>query len=181
VEPTLQSTPYGAEVRGGRGGVGRSDCPTVASTALVRATDQVGDLRTRSATRGDPAVLPRQSNVEPQLGARGRRDRTTEALRAAIRDAVMRTGASATRGASIAADLLVHHCWSTNTCDTRSSQWRKWERFCEHDDLSVFPASEGDVLAYVGFLRLEGSVSAASLPHCRSACPRSRVTMRLQE
>jgi hypothetical protein len=46
----------------------------------------------------------------------------------------------------------------------RNSQGRKWAGFCEQDDRSAFPASEGGVLAYIGFLRLEGRVSAASLP-----------------
>jgi hypothetical protein len=76
----------------------------------------------------------------------------------------MRTGASATGGASAAADLLSRHCWSGNTRVTRSRQWRKWVGFCEQDERSVFPASEGDVLAYIAFLKLEGKMSAASLP-----------------
>jgi integrase len=72
----------------------------------------------------------------------------------------------------VAADLLSQQCWSGNTWATRSSQWRKWEGFCEQDERSIFPASEGDVLAYIGFLRLEGSVSAASLPQYLSAVSR---------
>ena len=72
----------------------------------------------------------------------------------------------------MAADLLSTHCWSENSWATRSSQWRKWVGFCEQDDRSIFPASEGDVLAYIGFLKLEGSVSAASLPQYLSAVSR---------
>jgi hypothetical protein len=72
----------------------------------------------------------------------------------------------------VAADLLSTHCWSENSWATRSSQWRKWVGFCEQDDRSIFPASEGDVLAYIGFLKLEGSVSAASLPQYLSAVSR---------
>jgi integrase len=72
----------------------------------------------------------------------------------------------------VAADLLSQHCWSDNTRSTRSSQWRKWVGFCEQDDRLIFPASEGDVLAYIGFLKLEGSVSAASLPRYLSAVSR---------
>jgi hypothetical protein len=73
----------------------------------------------------------------------------------------MRTGDSATGGASVAADLLSHNFWSYNTWATRSSQWRKWVEFYEQDERSVFPASEGDILAYIGFLKLKGRVSAA--------------------
>jgi integrase len=92
---------------------------------------------------------------------------------ATIRDAVLaRTGANATGGAGVVADLLSRHCWSDNTWATRSSQWRKWVGFCGQDDRNVFPASEGDVLAYVGFLKMEGSVSAASLPQYLSAVSR---------
>jgi hypothetical protein len=36
----------------------------------------------------------------------------------------------------------------------------------------TFPASEGDVLAYIGFLKLEGSVSSASLPQYLSTVSR---------
>jgi hypothetical protein len=48
----------------------------------------------------------------------------------------------------------------------------KWVGFCEQDEGSVFPASEGDVIAYIGFLKLEGRVSAASLPQYLSAVSR---------
>jgi site-specific recombinase XerD len=72
----------------------------------------------------------------------------------------------------VAADLLSQHCWSENTWATRSSQWRKWVGFCEQDERSIFPTSEGDILAYIGLLRLDGKVSAASLPQYLSAVSR---------
>jgi integrase len=72
----------------------------------------------------------------------------------------------------VAADLLSRHCWSGNTWATRSSQWRKWVGFCEQDDRNAFPATEGDVLAFVGFLKLEGKISSASLPQYLSAVSR---------
>jgi hypothetical protein len=113
------------------------------------------------------------TRAQPRLGARGRRDQTVESSGATICDAVLtRTGASTTGGAGVAADLLSQYCWSDNTWATRSSQWRKWVGFCEQDDRRIFPASEGDVFAYKGFLNLEGSVSAASPPQCLSAVSR---------
>jgi integrase len=72
----------------------------------------------------------------------------------------------------VAEDLLYQHCWSGNTWATRSSQWRKWVGFCEQYERSIFPASEGDVLAYIVFLSLEGRVSAVSLPQYLSAVSR---------
>ena len=42
---------------------------------------------------------------------------------------------------------------------------RKWLRFCDEDDRCPLPAGEGDVLAYIGFLSLEGRLSSVSLPH----------------
>jgi integrase len=91
----------------------------------------------------------------------------------AIRTAVFsRTGYSATGAASVAAELLSVHCWGERTWITRASQWRKWETFCEEDGRSSFPATEGDVLAYVGYLKMEQSIAASSLPQYLSAISR---------
>ena len=46
----------------------------------------------------------------------------------------------------------------------RASQVAKWLRFCDEDMRTPLPASEHDVLAYVGYLSLEGKISAESLP-----------------
>jgi hypothetical protein len=155
LEPTLRPASDRHQESGGQWSVWRPDRATVAGTAVVRAADQVGDAPTRPSPRRNREVPSGPSLAEPQLGARHRRDRTTEAWRTATRDAVLTwTGASATGGDSVAADLLSLHCWSTNSWATWSSKWRKWERFCEHDNRNIFPASKGDVLAYIGFLRL---------------------------
>jgi site-specific recombinase XerD len=88
----------------------------------------------------------------------------------AIRTAVFsRTDYSATGAASVAAELLSVHCWGERTWITRASQWRKWETFCEEDARSPFPATEGDVLAYIGYLKMEQSIAASSLPQYLSA------------
>jgi integrase len=72
----------------------------------------------------------------------------------------------------VAADILSQHCLSGNTRATRRSQYRKWVGFCEQDERIVFPASEGDVLAYIWFVKLEGKVSATSLPQYLTAVSR---------
>jgi hypothetical protein len=74
----------------------------------------------------------------------------------------------------MAADLT-QHSWSDNTWATRSSQWRKRVGFC--DDRRIFPASEGDVLAYIGFMKLKGMPLP---PHYRNTCQRCRGIMNWQ-
>lgn len=76
-----------------------------------------------------------------------------------------RTGiGSATGGGEAAASLLSAHIRSDSTWRNRSSQIRKWLTFCDEDNRSALPAAEGDVLAYIGFLTVDGRVSAASAP-----------------
>lgn len=48
----------------------------------------------------------------------------------------------------------------------------KWLRFCDEDMRTPLPAHEGDVLAYIGFLSLEGRISDDSLPQYISAVSR---------
>lgn len=48
----------------------------------------------------------------------------------------------------------------------------KWLRFCDEDMRNPLPADEGDVLAYIGFLSIEGRVSEESLPQYLSAVSR---------
>lgn len=48
----------------------------------------------------------------------------------------------------------------------------KWMRFCDEDMRIPLPAEEGDVLAYVGYLAIEGKVSPESLPQYLSAVSR---------
>jgi hypothetical protein len=165
----LQRVLKKAEDEGAQGSVSS----TVASAAPVRAVGQIGDTRSRPGYCGNRGGSHGPAAIEPRMGARGRRDRTSEAWGDVIRDAVLtRTGVSATGGASVAADLLSQYCWSDNTWATRSIKWRNWVGFCEQDERRIFPASEGDVLAYIGFLKLEGRVSAASLPQYLSAVSR---------
>jgi hypothetical protein len=155
----------GIEEDGGRKSAWSSSRSTVAGAALVRAVEQVGHADTRPISRPHVDASDGPTTAKPWMGALGGGDTTVEARGAVIRDAVLtRTSSSATGGASVAADLLSQRCWSRNTRATRSSQWRKWVGFCEQDERSIFPAYEGDVLAYIGFLRLEGRVSEVSIP-----------------
>ena len=64
-------------------------------------------------------------------------------------------------GAQAAADLLVDFGWTDRTWGNRISQIKKWFTFCEEDERPKLDATEGDVLAYIGYLHLEGRVGPA--------------------
>lgn len=51
----------------------------------------------------------------------------------------------------------------------RTNQIARWLRFCEKDVRSSLPAEEGDVLAYIGYLSLNGRIAPESLPRYLSA------------
>lgn len=80
--------------------------------------------------------------------------------------------ATNTGGAEEAARLLSELGWAQSTWSTRASQVSRWLRFCDEDMRCPLPASEGDVLAYIGYLSLEGRLSAESLPQYISAVSR---------
>lgn len=67
---------------------------------------------------------------------------------------------------------MLGQVWSEGTWATRTSQWKKFVIFCEADGRPSFPADEGAVLAFIGYLRQEGRISAQSLPHYVSAVAR---------
>lgn len=67
-----------------------------------------------------------------------------------------------TGGGEAAADLLAEHAWADTTWRNRVSQLRRWLYFCEEEDRVALPADEGDVLAYVGFLSVTGTVGPTS-------------------
>lgn len=77
-----------------------------------------------------------------------------------------------TGGASEVARLLANHGWAASTWRNRSSQIKKWLIFCDEDDRCPLPATEGDVLAYIGFLSLEGRLASVSVPHYITAISR---------
>ena len=74
-----------------------------------------------------------------------------------------------TGGSAEVARLISSYGWADTTWRNRSSQLRKWLRFCDEDDRCPLPATDGDVLAYIGFLSLEGRISSVSLPHYLTA------------
>lgn len=74
-----------------------------------------------------------------------------------------RTGLTgATGGGVAAADLLAQDQWAESTWRNRASQLRRWLAFCDDDERVALPAEEGDVLAYIGFLSMEGRVAPRS-------------------
>lgn len=93
---------------------------------------------------------------------------------AGIRQAVLNLAGYSTNtgGAEEAARLLAEFGWAESTWSTRASQIATWMRFCDEDMRDALPATEGDVLAYIGFLSLKGTVSGDSLPQYVSAISR---------
>lgn len=69
-----------------------------------------------------------------------------------------------TGDAAAAAQFLSAYGWAETTWQHRGSQITKWLRFCDEYDRRPLAATEGDVLAFIGFLYLEGRVSGVSLP-----------------
>ena len=67
-----------------------------------------------------------------------------------------------TESAEGAAELLLAHRWKPHTWANRSRQIKKWLVFRAEDGRDPLPAGEGDVLAYLGYLYLEGRVGATS-------------------
>lgn len=65
--------------------------------------------------------------------------------------------------------LLSELGWLDSTWSARASQVAKWLHFCGEEIPNPFPDSEHYVLAYIGYLLLEGSVNATSLPQYISA------------
>ena len=90
-----------------------------------------------------------------------------------IRDAVLSKGGDddATGGVQAAADLLADFRLTAGTWLNRSSQIRKWFGFCEDDGRNKLGASKGDVLAYIGYLHLEGRVGPTSIAQDVTALP----------
>lgn len=70
---------------------------------------------------------------------------------------------TATGGAEAAAELLAYYGWSDGTWRNRLSQLRRWMVFCDEDGRCPRPATEGDVLAYIGYLSIEGKVGPRSV------------------
>lgn len=83
--------------------------------------------------------------------------------------------ASPTGGAAEAARLLSDYGWSDSTWRNRTSQVLKWLVFCDEDERCPLPATEGDVLAYFGFLSLENRISSISLPRYLTSVSRYHI------
>jgi hypothetical protein len=140
VEPSVRIPAAGVTESGGRTRAWSDGHPTVASAALIRAIDAVGDVCACSHSSRVLAVHERPTRAESQMGARCIRDRTVKDWGATIRGAVLtRTGTSMTGGAGVAADLLSTHCSSENVCATGSSKWRKWVGFLRKMTAVYFP------------------------------------------
>lgn len=105
------------------------------------------------------------------MGGGRRANIVRDEVRSGILNAVLsRTGYSTTTGGGEeAARLLSEFTWAQSTWTTRASQIARWMRFCDEDMRSPLPAEEGDILAYVGFLSLEGRIKPESLPQYLSA------------
>lgn len=79
---------------------------------------------------------------------------------------------TATGGSEDAARLLERHVCADTTFINRTSQVLRWIQFFDEDMRQPLPATEGDVLAFIGYLSLEGRVSGTFLPQYVSAVSR---------
>ena len=67
-----------------------------------------------------------------------------------------------TPGGAAAADLLLAYGSAESTWKNRICQLRKWLLFCDEEGRLPLPATEGDILAYIGYLAAEGRVGPSS-------------------
>ena len=146
-----------------------SHLPVLASPTMVRTSPPHVRQNNNSGRR--PRGAHQGSQHQPALAHGSRADRVKREWASGIRSAVLGlTGVSTnTGGAEEAARLLSELGWSDRTWTTRASQVAKWLRFCDEDMRCSWQAGEGDVLAYIGFLSIEGKVSPASLAQYLSA------------
>lgn len=75
--------------------------------------------------------------------------------------AVAGTG-TATGGSEEAAQMLDGYSWSDSTWKNRLSKLRKWMKICEENGRSPMPATEGDFIAFIGYLSLNVKVGTVS-------------------
>lgn len=98
------------------------------------------------------------------MGSRAGGERVRELWKVGILTAVLsRTGEGPTGISQAAVDFLVSHGWEAETSVTRSTQLKKWLVFCDAEGRTPLPASEGDVLDYLGYMILEGRVVPTSV------------------
>lgn len=113
-----------------------------------------------------------------QLGNDDRRDRLRAEWATGLKMMVLSkaeegySGGMRTKGAERAASMLADYGWADRTWENRVSQLRKWVTFCDDEGRQMLPASEGDVLSYIGWLSIEGRVGSASAPQYVSAVSR---------
>lgn len=90
-------------------------------------------------------------------------DRVRVVSQEGIRDALLsRCGDEGeTVSAQTAADLHSNYGGSGKTRANRSSHIKKWFAFCDEDERPLLAAKEADVLAYIGYLHLDGPTSVA--------------------
>lgn len=174
VGSSVRSSPVGRAQDTSRESTGSAPCSELASASLVRALDALGIKGDLPARRGRRSFArPTRAN-QPVLGLGTRNLGLRTAWKAGIATTVLhRAGAGqVTGGAEEAARLLQDYGWSSGTWTNRSSQLSRWLAFCDEEDRCPLPATEGDVLAYIGYLSLEGRVGATSLPQYVTAISR---------
>lgn len=112
--------------------------------------------------------------TQPPLARRFRHHQIRAHWRSGIRiaDLSLAGYSTNTAGVEAGATFLGEFGWSENTWHTRASQLAKWLAFCDEDMRPPLSAQEGDVLAYIVYLSLEGSISPDSLPQYVSAVSR---------
>ena len=146
---------------------------SLVGAGLVRALERA-ELHEVATSGGRQKVTSVRSQVEPPVVRRPRRNSVKEAFQDGIRATVLSKtwNRTATSGGEEAGRILSDFAWATTTWNNRSSPLPKWLRFCDEDYRTPFPASEGDIPAYVGYLSLEGHIGATSAPKYISAISR---------
>lgn len=85
--------------------------------------------------------------------------------------------AGSSESARHAAELVAQYAWSERTESSRQSQWKAWVEFCTEDDRQPIPVTEGNLVAFIGWLKLSRErgtrqVGVTSIPQYVSAVRR---------
>lgn len=161
--PTSATDPDNSPQNREREGTRSGDSPALERSTLVQSIAQTLPRVTSHSTRRSQTLRLRIR--QPGMGARGGSSRA-DARQAAIDSIASRVPATEGGRESL---RLAKSVLSSTTASTKTSQWRKFERFCETEGHDRLPANMETVLGYIGFLFEEDRVHSASLDHYISA------------
>ena len=140
----------------------------LARPAVVRTNAR--HILPRAASHAGEGAISLQPTTQRQVATRRGDDIVQPTCAAGIRLAALARASrdSPTGGSAEAARLLPDYGRSASTWRNRTSQLRKWLAFCDEDDRCQLPATEEDVLAYLGYLSLSRTASLQRPFHTNS-------------